>query len=876
MEESAAMVAFEDATRAPDTLTEQEAVARARRVSGLAYRLELDLAQDAEDFRGRLVATFDAVPGPEPLFLDFRGRVVELRVAGQRLEADHRDDRLWLPGELLGRRSVIEVDYENAFDRAGNGFHRFVDPEDGAAYVHTDFEPFAAHRVFPCFDQPDLKATYELTVTAPAPWQVVSAERLAEARSLPDGRVRHRFARTPPFSTYLLAIIGGPYVREGIESGGVPLGVYARSSMEPILRREAPEILEVTAQGLEVFRRIFGHPYPFTKYDQLFVPEFNSGAMENVAAVTFHDRFLFRDPPTEAQRLERAEVVLHELAHMWFGDLVTMRWWDDLWLNESFATWAAFHALATGTRFRDAWKRFNGVMKPAAYRADQLVTSHPVAAHVPDTTAALLNFDSIVYEKGASVLRQLVATIGGAAFEAGLQRYVERHRWGNATFAEFLEALEEAAGRPLGPWADAWIGSSGLDTVTVRWGEADGTITDLAIRADAPGDRPASRTHALQLGLVIADGDQLRIEVLPVLVDGEARVPAAVGMPAPALAFPNHGDHDYARALLDPRSLDFALHRIGELDDPLFRQLLWSTLWDMARDAHLPMARYLDAVRRLAPDEPDADLVDAILGHAVTALRRYVPEPDRGPTAARFIDDALAVADGSRGGDLRRVWMRAAIAAAPDAVGTGALGRLLAIVDGPGRDDTPLDQELRWQLAVTACAAGAPDADRRLAAEVARDPSDRGVRARIRADAARPDAATKATTWERIVGDGWGSLHLTRAAMQGFLWPGQRALLAPYRDRFFATVRLVFATRDHPFARAWFSALFPGLWGEPEVIGAAERILETLEPREANLARHLREAIDDLERVIRVREGWASGGSTPARPGTGVEAASPS
>jgi aminopeptidase N len=847
------MIETDELLSARDTLTETEAAERARRVSDVSYELELDLRAGSDEYDGRVVARFATSDRSTPLFLNFTGSVVELRVNGSPVPADHRDHRLWLAPEELAPRMVLDIRYHNVYDHSGSGFHRFVDPEDGAEYIHSDFEPFSAHRLFPCFDQPDLKATYTLTVTAPSEWSVVSATHADAQEPADAGRTHHRFPTSERFSTYLFAVVCGPYAVARTVHDGIPMGIFARRSMAAILDAEADELFEITQQGFDLYRVLFGQSYPFGKYDQLFVPEFNAGAMENVAAVTFHDSYLFRDPPTETQRLERAEVVLHELAHMWFGNLVTLRWWNDLWLNESFATWASFHALERATRFSDAWTRFNGVMKPAAYRDDQRVTSHPIAMPVPDTDAAQTNFDAIVYEKGASVLRQLMATIGEDAFADGLETYFGRYAWGNATLSDFLGSLGSAAGRSLEAWADGWIRTKGTDTVEATWRETDGRMTGLAI-AVTPSDPAATpRSHAMQVGLLDAVDGELRTTTIPVLAEGPlTAVPEADGLPVPALVFPNHGDFDYARVLLDDRSVRFALSSTGALPDASLRQLLWSTLWDMVRESRLSSVDFLDAVNRMLPEEADLEIADSVLELAIGGLGAYVPEDLRAAQAAAFIDRAVDVVEAAPSPDLARTWLRAAAAAAPDSPGTAAQARFLDLVDR-APEGVPVDQDLRWSAAITASAAGLPDAAARVEAEADRDRSDRGVRARITADVARPDAASKAAAWERLTGPGWGSFQLTRAAMRGFQWPNQRELLEPFREPFFGSIRPTFARKEYAYARAWLRFLYPGLWAEAAMVDRARVLLEELDPGEAVLARHLRETIDDQERMIRVR-----------------------
>jgi aminopeptidase N len=839
--------------RGRDVLYRAEAVERSARVHEPTYTLSFDLAEDGPTYTGRSTIEFDLRAPEAGLFLDFRGHPLALRVNGARLEPEHREQRIWLPGASLATHNRVEVDFENEYDVTGDGFHRFVDPEDGEMYLYTNFEPFGAHRLFPCFDQPDLKASYRLSVTAPAAWTVVSAEAPGAVEARTDGRREHRFPATPRFSTYLFPLIAGPFERLGERRAGVDLGILGRRSMRRELERSAEEILEVTAQGMTYYAELFGRPYPFGKYDQLFVPEFNAGAMENVGAVTFADAYLFRDPPTYAQRLARGEVVLHELAHMWFGDLVTMRWWDDLWLNETFATYLSYRCLASATRFADAWQVFNGEMRPAAHRQDQLSTTHPVATRVEHTDQAVGNFDAITYEKGAAVIKQLVAAIGDDAFRDGLRTYFDRHAWGNASLEDFLGALADASGRPLDDWARLWLQSASLNTISVRWSCDDQRVTHLEVRQSAPAEHPTLRPHATILALVSAPspGGELAVESIPVHVEGDRLdVPSAVGRPAPLFIYPDHGDHDFALVDLDPVSLAFALQRLPDLPEPLLRQQVWSTLFELVRGAALPATEYLAAVRRFAPLEDDRALVASLLDRAADVLRRFLPE-DRALIESRLLLGTCLETLRATSGDLRLSWARTAVAVAADRDG---IGELLGLADdGWAQDGFEVDQEMRWALAVKAQAHDLPDAERRASAELRRDPSDRGQRAFIRAQVSRPDGQAKREAWERIDGDGYGSDYLTRAAISGFQWVHQRELLLPFREPFYARLEQVYATRDHAFAGSYARGLVPDRWAEPAELERLRAFRAGLPSEQVLLGRHLDEIADDLGRDIRVR-----------------------
>ncbi len=849
----AQLTAIPSPTPARDLLTREEARARAERVRNAAYEIDVDLHADRDTFAATTGLTFDLEGVSEPLFLDFKGgNIAVLTVNGQSIAPDVRDNRLWLDPSVLQAHMSVSLAYESRFDDTGDGFHRFVDPEDGEAYVYSNFQPFAAHRLFPCFDQPDLKATYRLSVTAPGEWEIISAARPQSVERAAGGRRRHEFETTQRFSTYLLPLVAGPYEVVRTEHKGIPLGLFGRRSLARQLEQGADELFEITRQGFDYFADLFDQPYAFTKYDQLFMPEFNIGAMENVGAVTFHDSFLFRDPPTETQRLERAEVVLHELAHMWFGNLVTMRWWDDLWLNESFATYVSFLALTEATRFTGAWKTFNSSVKLGAYHADELVTTHPISADATDTETAVLNFDDITYGKGASVLKQLVATIGWDGFREGIRAYFRHYAWGTASLADFMAALEEGSGTDLGRWSALWLETASVNTIAAEVTIADGRIADLSLLQTAPAAFPTLRPHAMRIALVTERDGSLDIDALSVRIDGpQMSVDEARGRPAPVLVFANHGDHDYARELLGETSLAFTRERLAELGDPLLRQLLWTSLWDMVRDARLRSTDFLEICRRILPDETDLELVDAVLIRVGRCLADYVPGARRISESRVVLETALATLRKSRSSDARIVWMRAAIMAAAT---PADLEPLRALADGREViDGFVVDQDMRWSLAMKAAAYGVEDAEELVAAERERDRSDRGVRAVIKAAAARPTVDSKAETWRRINAEGYGSYHLTRAAMQGFVWPSQRDLLVPYREPFFQELRGIFATHDYPFARSYLLNLFQDRWADPEMLERARQLLAELNPAETTLARQLSEEIDDLARAIRVR-----------------------
>jgi aminopeptidase N len=839
-----------------DVLTQVEAEDRARRVSQVSYRLNLELERGHPTYRGDVSATF-RLDSDAPIFLDFTGhRIDRLEVNGQAIESPNWTGyRLQLDRGLRRGDNTVRVVYENQYDHTGDGFHQFVDPEDNEEYLYTNFEPYSAHRLFPCFDQPDIKARYRLTVTAPHNWTLIANTPETHVEVVRSGMTRHSFEQTKPFSTYLFALIAGPYEAYRSQHHNVPLGFFARRSLRPYIDQQ--ELFELTKQGLDFYQSFFDYPYPFTKYDQIFVPEFNAGAMENVGAVTHSERLVFRDPPTDNDRLGRAEVLLHEMAHMWFGNLVTMRWWNDLWLNESFATYMAYLALVEGTRFKHAWQAFNSGMKNWAYRQDQLITTHPIAGEVADTDQTFLNFDGITYGKGAAVIKQLVASVGMNGFRRGMRGYFRKHEFGNTTLADWLDALGEGAGRDLHGWAELWLETPSLNTIAARTEVADGRIASLRLEQSAPEDYPTLRPHQLEIALVRDDGESLAIDAIPAHIDGpQADVPEAIGRPAPALVYPNYNDHAFAKIALEEASLDFIREKLDRIVDPLLRQLIWQTLWHMVRDQQLKSTDYLALAGPKAITERDHELVETTLSQMTATIARYVPEERKAQAAHEFFQlcgQALETCDDP---DLRIIWARTLVNVAinpDDILHTGDLADGEIAIPG-----LTIDQDMRWSIASHNVAYGIDGAAERVARERERDRSDRGQRALLRCDVSVPDADVKHDAWERFHGDGYGSLHLTAAAMSGFHWWSQSELLEPYIELYFEALPGIFERRDNEFATTYFSQLWPGYLVERSLLDRANELLAETGERLPVLQRRLRETIDDLERAIRCREFAAS------------------
>jgi aminopeptidase N len=788
-------------------LTRDEAAARAASVSDVAYAVELDLTGDGRVFASRTAVSFTARPGGST-FVDLQARKVRTAVLnGRDLPADAISDTRIVLDDLEERNElVVEADCE--YQRSGVGLHRFEDPVDGNVYLHTQFEPFDANRVYACFDQPDLKAPFTLTVHAPEEWEVLSNTRPVEA-----GGGTWRFAESLPISPYITALVAGPLHavhdvwRSSDGTQEVPLGLYCRHSLAQYL--DAEEFFEITKQGLDYFTEAFGIAYPFGPYDQVLVPEFNWGAMENPGCVTFSESYVFRSKVTEAAREDRASTILHEMAHMWFGDLVTMRWWDDLWLNESFATYMGTRALAEATRFSQAWASFQATIKAWAVAQDQLPSTHPIAADIVDTEAVRTHFDGITYAKGASVLQQLVAWVGDEAFFSGIKDYFQRHAYGNATLADFLAALERPSGRDLGPWSKQWLETSGVATLRPAVSEADGVISSLELLQEAPGDHPHLRDHRLAVSCYRDDGRALeRAERAELDLHGvSTTVDALAGAERPPLLIANDGDLAYVKLRLDDRSLTTLLGGLDRLSDPLARAICWGSAWDMTRDAELEATRFVALVADHARNEHDIALLQNLHRRSQTAADLYCHPAKRSDARGRLADAARSALDASvPGSDAQLVWARAA---ASTATGTAQLDWVRSLLDGDTAvEGLTIDTDLRWLLLQVLAGHGLADEDR-ITAEERRDPTDMGARRAAQAHAARPDGDAKAAAWQAVVGTDGLTLAMQRAICAGLWQPGQDDLLRPYLGRYVDAVADAWRERNAEEAIAVTTGLFP-------------------------------------------------------------------
>ncbi len=835
-------------------LTRDEAQNRAQLLDVHRYTIDLDLTAGDETFDSRTLIRFDARADADTFVEIKPAELRSVTLDGQPLDPGTLDgNRLPLKNLTAGEHE-LRVEASMSYSRTGEGMHRFTDPTDGETYVYTQLFLDDVQRVFAAFDQPDLKAVFDLTVTAPEGWSV-----LANGVTEHTGRGVWRAAPTPLISTYLVAVAAGPWHSVRTEHRGLPFGIHCRRSLAPYLDADADEILDITRACFDRYHEKFEEPYPFDSYDQAFVPEFNAGAMENPGLVTFRDEFVFRSAVTDTERQTRAMVVAHEMAHMWFGDLVTLRWWDDIWLNESFAEYMGYQTLnevAPGgpggqpPRWRgtDTWTDFGVARKAWGYDADQRPSTHPVApGNVPDTASALLNFDGISYAKGASALRQLVTWLGEKDFLAGINIHFQRHRFANATLADFIDSLAAATERDVHAWADAWLRTTGVDTLTASVDSRPGQWTlDLG--------RYGERPHRVTVGVYdrdLHDGRSLllRERYETDVPRGEAPEPRAGTRPA--LVVPNDLDLTYAKIRLDETSLETVLRGLSGIPDALTRAVVWNALRDMVRDGELRPADYLATAAAHLPEETDLALVQGVLAFACVHVADRYLTPDERPAALSTLttlcrDLIRRTEDGDHPG-LRLIAVRHYIdvAARPETLAAW-------LADGTVPGGPELDPELRWRVLARLAVLGAVD-EAAIAAELDRDPSATGQEGAARCRAALPDADAKARAWDALFGSDDLSNYLFTATARGFWQPEQADLVRPYVARYYKEAVALAARRGPAIAEAAGRWAFPAHAVDAETLKLGEKCLRKSDPTPA-LRRRLADQLDDLARALRVQQ----------------------
>jgi aminopeptidase N len=736
------------ARAAADALDKVTADSRKARISNLEYDAFVDIAASEEELVGEVSIQFDLSDASASLTLDFTGGTVNaVQVNGETSAADYNGFYITLPAEQLQLgANTIDVAYRHPFGHDGNGLHRFVDPQDGLTYMHSYLWPYYANRLLPSFDQPSLKANFSLRVIAPESWNVFSMQP-GEATAASDGTRLWTFGKTPKIPTYIFSLHAGPYKIWSDDSGDVPLRLMARQSLAEYVAVD--EWFETTQKGMTFYNDYFDIPYPFEKYDQLIVPEFNIGGMENAAAVSFTEGYVQRQTSNREQRESRTSTILHELAHMWFGNLVTHDWWNGMWLNESFATQMATLALVETTEFTDQWHGYFTNSKKRAYGRDSQVTTHPIEMPLDSTDQFTTLFDAITYQKGGSVLKQLQHRVGKENYRRGVAAYLKENSYSTTELADFIGHQGKSAGVDLGDWSDEWLMTSGFNTLSVA-SECDGErLSSLGIVQSSAADQALFRTHKVDVALynLDADGSLTITTSIPVLVEGErTSVPVPDEQPCPAIVNPNHNDWAFARFALSASDETLLSEHLGDVEDPLSRSMFLAGLSDKAMAGNTSIAAFIRQAVRLAETESNfrvLEQISASLLDAVNIMHRLRPETDAAlPRALRDVEElSLRLAHFAATQDVKQLWLNTFLNVVASESG---LATARAILDGEAEiDGIELSPEDRWQLLIILSRHNADGVADLMAAEIERDSSDFSQRNLLSARAAAPNLANK-------------------------------------------------------------------------------------------------------------------------------------
>lgn len=841
-----------------ENLTRKEAQERASLINVDSYEVELDLTQGAELFGSTTRVRFTCVDPGKNTFIDaITGAVHSIVLNGEVLDPAKYSDgvRIELP-QLLAENELVVV-AQGKYTNTGEGLHRFVDPVDNEVYLYTQFEVPDSRRMFAVFEQPDLKATFKFSVTAPSYWKVVSNSPTPQATEIREGVSVWHFEPTPRISSYITALIAGPYVEvkdQLTSSSGkiIPLGVFCRKSLFEFL--DAEYIFEKTKQGFKFFEGQFGVPYPFEKYDQLFVPEFNAGAMENAGAVTFVETYVFRSKVTDAIKERRVVTILHELAHMWFGDLVTMKWWNDLWLNESFAEYASTLATKEATEWHGAWATFASLEKSWAYRQDQLPSTHPIVAEINDLEDVQVNFDGITYAKGASVLKQLVSWVGQEAFMRGVSSYFKKHAYQNTELKDLLRVLESESGRDLSNWSKLWLETAGVNTLRPELEVSDGIIKSFTVRQSAISDYPYLRPHRLAIGLYNKqDGKLVRVERIELDVEGEkTAVSELIDKPLPDLILLNDDDLTYAKIRLDDNSWASALENLSAIEDPLARALIWGAAWDSTRDGESTPRDFIKLALRHIALETESTTMLTVLRQLLTVTNLYVAERNREASQLEVAEALLKLArEAKPGSDAQLQFLKFF---AQFAKSDQQLLALDALLNGdeklPGLE---IDTDLRWEL-LTGLSVGGKATKEQIDSELAADNTANGQKAHIGAIAAMPGLAEKRAMFERLVDTDELSNALVNSASLAFGRVHDTSVLQEFTDKYFAKVLQIWEQKSYHMAEYLLVNLYPLALANQELADKTKKFLASPElTGKPALRRIIVENLANVERALKAQ-----------------------
>ncbi|RZA33102.1 MAG: aminopeptidase N [Lysobacteraceae bacterium] len=847
-------------------LSEADAMARSARVSNVDYVLDFTLT-GKETFAGTTTVSFDLKDTDSALTIDLdKATVKSVTVNGKAVATRYNNWFVTLaPEDLAKGRNTVTISYERLHSTNGEGLHRMVDPVDNRVYTYSHFEPAAAHQMFAVFDQPDLKATYTVTVNAPADWHVVTTTRESGIADASGGK-RWTFPKTKKLSPYNFSLHAGPYQVWEDKSGKYPMRLFARQS---VAKQVTPaDWFRYTKSGLEFFDNYFGIPYQFEKYDQLLVPDFLYGAMENAAAITFAEGgFLYKAEMTAAQKMRLAEVIMHEMAHQWFGDLVTMKWWNGLWLNESFASFMATLATAEATEFKDAWQSFYQEDKQGAYIQDQKVSTHPIEVPVPSSANAFDNIDAITYSKGASTLKQLRHMLGEEVFRKGVHNYLVKYSWQNAKLEDFIGSLGEAAGRDLSKWTKDWLYQAGVNTITANYSCANGKISAFSLAQTAPSKAlPTLREQRVQVGAFkLENGKLVLAKNVPVTYAGaKTNVAGMIGSACPDLVYPNYQDWGFVKVNLDKRSFETARTTLSGVEDPLLRAMLWQALWDGVRDGKLPLNEFIDVALANAPQEKDYTLLGDVLGKVSTS-KYYLGAMglEDGPMRAYARKTSKALEDmawngvvANKGNDnFQRRWFSTymSLASSPE-----ALARLAGMLEGKGTEGLNISQDQRWAIITRLNRFDVQGAAGLLEAEQARDKSDTGQGAALAATVVRPDPKVKAE-WLATVEDLKTKLPFSRLrTAMGSMYPVEQQKLAEQTaGARLAKLPAIDKAAGPVFMRTYAGTMIPASC-TPQSVQRLQRAADTMKDLSAGTRRSLLDTLQEDQRCVAIKKAMSA------------------
>jgi len=831
---------------ATNDLTRKQAELRSEHISNVKYKLNLDLDKESTNYRGKTVIHFDYKSSKmDELIIDFITESVDSVILnGNKLEYFKKDGFwLYLDSSLLENGSnKLELNYTNKYDNTGSGFHRFVDPEDNEVYIHTDFEPYDAHRLFPCFDQPDLKATYQLDITGPTDWEFIHNSDI-ETEQINNGNKAISFKETAKFSTYIFALVVGPHKKWEDKYNDIPLRLYCRKSLAKHLDSE--NLFDITKESFEYLESYFDIPYPYGKYDQIFVPEFNFGAMENVGCVTFTENYIFRGKRLYRDYLSRANTFFHEMVHMWFGNLVTMKWWNDLWLNESFADYLSYYAMSNGKLFPDSLEHFFS-RKDWAYMQDQLSTTHPIVGSAEDTNDAFSNFDGISYAKGASVLKQMMFYIGEDNFRNGIRTYLKKFYEQNTVLDDFLSCMSDASGKDIISWSKQWLETTGVNTLKPSLNDSTCTVQQI----------PSAVNNQLRDHAVLYESYSIKNNETTIVDSGKIFIKGD----STQFNLKNNGDfllinakdHDYVKVFFEERDIEFIKNHVSSINDRFTRRIIWGNLWQMVRDNALSPIRFLEMIEKHLKLEKDITVCQGQLtSKAIATMSIFLTKQNKNIWTDKFFNLSLQTLQSNNDVESQLTWFDLLLYSTSS---NSSLHSIKDVLDGQLTfENLSIDQDKRWRIINKLSAYNFSNPLELIEKEQGLDPGSMGAKKAYSARVSIPDAEIKSTNWEKFINNDENlSTDLIRAGMNGFMWSNQQDLLKPYIDPYFEHLQNIYKEKDLHYSSAYGGILFPSIFEPKSILEKTEQFIEKNSDLPKLCKKELIENCDHLKRRIPV------------------------